>query len=171
MMRRMVQLHKRKGILYITGTQGLMGSLPGPQGKEGAMKFLRVNMTEKSIKAEDVPRAYQGLGGRGLTSIFINAEVPPTCDSLGPENKLIFAPGLLSGTTLINTSRISIGAKSPLTGGIKESNAGGTVAAALGRLGITAIIVEGKAPPGEVSLLAIDENAQARLLPAQGLKG
>jgi len=135
------------------------------------MKFLRVNMTEKSIKAEDVPQAYRGLGGRGLTSIFINAEVPPTCDPLGPENKLICAPGLLSGTTLINTSRISIGAKSPLTGGIKESNAGGTVAAALGRLGITAIIVEGKAPQGELYVLKIDENGEAVLLPAQGLKG
>jgi aldehyde:ferredoxin oxidoreductase len=61
---------------------------------------------------------------------MINNEVPPTCDPLGPENKLIFAPGLLSGTALVNTSRISVGAKSPLTGGIKESNAGGTVAAA-----------------------------------------
>jgi aldehyde:ferredoxin oxidoreductase len=135
------------------------------------MKFLRVNMTEKSIQAEDVPQAYLGLGGRGLTSIFIDAEVTPTCDPLGPENKLIFAPGLLSGTTLINTSRISIGAKSPLTGGIKESNVGGTVSAALGRLGITAIIVEGKAPQGELYLLKIDENAEARLLPALGFKG
>jgi aldehyde:ferredoxin oxidoreductase len=135
------------------------------------MKFLRVNMTEKSIKTEAVPQAYQGLGGRGLTSIFINAEVPPSCDSLGPENKLVYAPGLLSGTTLINTSRISIGAKSPLTGGIKESNAGGTVAAALGHLGITAIIVEGKASQGELYLLKIDENGEAALLPAQGLKG
>jgi aldehyde:ferredoxin oxidoreductase len=135
------------------------------------MKFLRVNMTEKKIKTEDVPQAYRGLGGRGLTSIFINAEVPPTCDPLGPENKLIFAPGLLSGTTLINTSRISIGAKSPLTGGIKESNAGGTVSAALGRLGITAIIVEGKAAQGELYVLKIDENGEAALLPAREFQG
>jgi len=63
---------------------------------------------------------------------MINEEVPPKCDPLGPDNKLIFAPGILSGTPLVNTSRLSIGAKSPLTGTIKESNVGGTVAAALG---------------------------------------
>ncbi|MGD8264303.1 MAG: aldehyde ferredoxin oxidoreductase N-terminal domain-containing protein, partial [Desulfobacterales bacterium] len=109
------------------------------------MKFLRVDMTEQTVKVEEVPPEYVGLGGRGLTSIMINSEVPPKCDPLGPENKLIFAPGTLSGTSLVNTSRISIGAKSPLTGTIKESNAGGTVGAALGKQGITAIIFEGQA--------------------------
>jgi len=99
-------------------------------------------MNTKSIVVEDVPKVYRGLGGRGLTSIMINAEVPPTCDPLGPENKLIFAPGVLSRTNLVNTSRLSVGAKSPLTNTIKESNAGGTVAAALGHLGVTAVIVE-----------------------------
>jgi aldehyde:ferredoxin oxidoreductase len=62
------------------------------------MKVLRVNMGDKTIGFEDVPAEYAGLGGRGLTSIMINAEVPPLCDPLVPENKLIFAPGLLSGT-------------------------------------------------------------------------
>jgi aldehyde:ferredoxin oxidoreductase len=135
------------------------------------MKFIRVNMNEKTIDVEDVPQEYWGLGGRGLTSIMINAEVPPTCDPLGPGNKLIFAPGVLSGSSLVNTSRISIGAKSPLTGGIKESNVGGTVAAALGHLGITAIIVEGQAPEGELSFLRIDEKGDASLIPAQEYKG
>jgi len=135
------------------------------------MKLIRVNMSEKTIRVEDVPQDYVGLGGRGLTSIMINAEVPPKCDPLGPENKLIFAPGFLSGTPLPNTSRISVGAKSPLTGGIKESNAGGTVAAALGRLGITAVIVEGQAPAGELYFLRIDEKGNASLIPAQEYKG
>ncbi|MCP4630780.1 MAG: aldehyde ferredoxin oxidoreductase, partial [bacterium] len=62
------------------------------------MQLIRVNMSEQTVKIEDVPQDYLGLGGRGLTSIMINNEVPPTCDPLGPENKLIFAPGLLSGT-------------------------------------------------------------------------
>jgi len=131
------------------------------------MKFIRVNMNEQTINVEDVPQDYMGLGGRGLTSIMINKEVPPKCDPLGPDNKLIVAPGLLSGTSLVNTSRISIGAKSPLTGGIKESNAGGTVAAALGRLGITAIIVEGQAQEGDLSILRIDKEGEASLIPAQ----
>jgi len=135
------------------------------------MKLLRVDMSTKSVRFEDVPAQYMGLGGRGLTSIIINTEVPPTCDPLGPQNKLIIAPGSLSGTPLVNTSRISIGAKSPLTGTIKESNAGGTVADALGRLGITAIIVEGTAPEGNLSLLRIDKAGEASLVSAQEYKG
>ena len=135
------------------------------------MKFLRVDMSTKSVNVEDVPQEYMGLGGRGLTSIMINAEVQATCDPLGPENKLIVAPGVLSGTSLVNTSRVSIGAKSPLTGTIKESNAGGTVAAALGRLGITAIIFENQATDGELYILRIDENGDASLIPAQEYKG
>ena len=70
-------------------------------------------MTSQTIAKADVPAEYTGLGGRGLTSIMINNEVPATCDPLGPENKLIIAPGYLSGTVLVNTSRLSIGAKSP----------------------------------------------------------
>jgi aldehyde:ferredoxin oxidoreductase len=135
------------------------------------MKFIRVNMTTKTVTVEDVPREYLGLGGRGLTSIMINAEVPPKCDPLGTENKLVFAPGLLSGTSMVNTSRISIGAKSPLTGTIKESNAGGTVAAALGHLGITAVVVEGQAADGQLSILALDGEGKASLVAAQGYKG
>lgn len=135
------------------------------------MKFINVNMTEKSINLNDVPQQYLGLGGRGLTSTMINAEVPPTCDPLGPDNKLIIAPGVLSGTSLVNTSRVSIGAKSPLTGGIKESNAGGTTGAALGHLGITAIIIEGQANDDELYILRIDHQGTASLIPANEYKG
>jgi aldehyde:ferredoxin oxidoreductase len=75
-------------------------------------------------------------------------EVDPTCDPLGPENKLIFAPGLLVGHRLSSLDRISIGGKSPLTGGIKEANAGGSTGYHLARLGIKALILEGQ-PAGE----------------------
>lgn len=135
------------------------------------MRFIRVNMNERKVRVEEVPQVYRGLGGRGLTSIFVNAEVPPRCDPLGPENKLIFAPGSLSGTPLVNTSRISVGAKSPLTGGIKESNAGGTVSAALGKLGITALIIEGQCPEGDLYILRIDRDGKANLVSAQDCKG
>jgi aldehyde:ferredoxin oxidoreductase len=128
------------------------------------MNFIRVDMTRKTIRSEPVPRKYRGIGGRGLISILINDEVPPTCDPLGPENKLIFAPGLLGGTRLVNTSRIAVGGKSPLTGTIKESNAGGTIGDATGRLGITAIIVEGQARDGGLSYLKIDRNGKADLI-------
>lgn len=106
-------------------------------------KILRVNMADLSSTIESVPTAWAGLGGRGLTSTIVAAEVPPTCHALGASNKLVFAPGLLSGTAAANSGRLSAGAKSPLTGTIKESNAGGTAAQMLARLGIKALIIEG----------------------------
>jgi len=135
------------------------------------MKFITVDMTTAAVAATDVPERYAGLGGRALTSTIINREVPADCDPLGEKNKLIFAPGYLSGTTLVNTSRLSIGAKSPLTGGIKESNVGGTVAADLARLGITAVIIEGAASAGQDYVLQIDLNGEARLIDAADYKG
>ena len=107
-------------------------------------KILRVNMTDLTTKVEPVPAGWAGYGGRALTSTIVAAEVPPTCHALGPKNKLVFAPGLLSGTAASNSGRLSIGAKSPLTGGIKETNTGGTSAQALARLGIKALVIEGQ---------------------------
>ncbi|TXT67704.1 MAG: Aldehyde ferredoxin oxidoreductase [Promethearchaeota archaeon] len=100
----------------------------------------------KNLKTEfqDLPEEYQTLGGRGLTSTIISKEVPPTCNPLGPHNKLIFAPGIVTGTKAPSSGRISVGAKSPLTGGIKEANAGTKFAQMLGRMQIAAIIIEGK---------------------------
>ncbi len=135
------------------------------------MQLIRVNMTDLSITVVQTPQEYRLLGGRGLTSTLINAEVPAQTDALGPHNKLVFAPGFLTGTPLINTSRLSAGAKSPLTGGIKESNVGGTVALALARLGITAVIVEGQAPAGQAYLLKIDGAGAAELIPAPETRG
>jgi aldehyde:ferredoxin oxidoreductase len=91
-----------------------------------------------------VPSKYQYKGGRGMTSSIVADEVPPKCDPIGPENKIVFAPGILSGTAAPSSGRLSVGAKSPLTGGIKEANAGGLTSQKLGRLGIKAVIVEGK---------------------------
>jgi aldehyde:ferredoxin oxidoreductase len=108
-----------------------------------ADKIFRVNMTDLTTSIEDVPQEWVGMGGRGLTSTIVAAEVPPTCHPLGPNNKLVFAPGLLSGTVAANSGRLSAGAKSPLTGGIKESNAGGTSAQFLARCGCKALIIEG----------------------------
>jgi aldehyde:ferredoxin oxidoreductase len=135
------------------------------------MKIVRVDMTGQTARTEDVPPDYAGLGGRGLTSTMVNREVPPRCHPLGPENKLFFAPGLLSGTSLINTSRLSIGAKSPLTGTVKESNVGGTVGTALGKLGITALVVEGAAAEGSWFILRIDRNGAPSLIPADEFAG
>ncbi|NIQ94987.1 MAG: aldehyde ferredoxin oxidoreductase, partial [Desulfuromonadales bacterium] len=72
-------------------------------------KIFRVNMNDLSARVEDVPAEWAGLGGRGLTSTIVAKEVPPTCHPLGPSNKLIFAPGLLSGTAAANSGRLSAG--------------------------------------------------------------
>ncbi len=135
------------------------------------MNFIRVNMNDKTIKIESMPNEYTGIGGRGLTSIMINKEVPADCDPLGPDNKLIFAVGMFCGTSMFNSSRVSIGAKSPLTGGIKEANAGGTAGAAIGRLGVAAIIVDGKAKEGDYSILKLDLEGNAELIDASEYKG
>lgn len=135
------------------------------------MRFIRINMSSQEIRVEPVPSQYLGLGGRGLISLYIHDHVPPTCDPLGPDNTLLFAPGLLGGTQLVNTSRIAVGAKSPLTGTIKESNAGGTFGDAAGRLGITAIIIEGRANQDQPWLLKVDVDGKARLVPANEYKG
>jgi len=108
-----------------------------------ADKIYRVNMSNLSFKIEDVPADWMGLGGRGLTSTIVAAEVDPECHPLGPNNKMVFAPGLLSGTTAANSGRNSLGTKSPLTGGIKESNVGGTMAGIMAKLGVKALIIEG----------------------------
>ncbi len=108
-----------------------------------ADKVYRVNMSNLSYKIEEVPANWMGLGGRGLTSTVIAEEVDPECHPLGPNNKMVFAPGLLSGTTAANSGRNSLGTKSPLTGGIKESNVGGTMAGIMAKLGVKALIIEG----------------------------
>lgn len=124
-----------------------------------AEKILRVNMSDLSAKAESVPEAWLGLGGRALTSTIVAAEVKPTCHPLGKHNKLVFAPGMLSGTPAANSGRLSCGAKSPLTGTIKEANAGGTSAQIFAKLGIKALIIEGK-PQDETKWYGLKINAE-----------
>src|SRR5208283_3778050 len=106
-------------------------------------KFIRVDMTSKEVKIGECPEKYAGIAGRGLTSNFVADEVKPTCHPLGKNNKLIFAPGFLTGTSAANSGRLSCGAKSPLTGGIKESNTGGTFSQKMAKMGIKAIVFEG----------------------------
>ncbi len=119
-------------------------------------RIVRVDMATLAVTEEAVPEKWAGYGGRALTSAIVTEEVPPTCTPLGPANKLVFAPGLLSGSAAPISGRLSVGAKSPLTGTIKESNAGGQAAQILGRLGIRALVVEGKpADPDKRYLLEV----------------
>lgn len=93
---------------------------------------------------ETMSEAYHHLGGRALTAAIIRREVPPNCNPLGKNNKCVIATGPFAGTSFPCANRCSIGAKSPLTDGIKESNVGGTVAFKLSRLNIRAIVLEGQ---------------------------
>jgi aldehyde:ferredoxin oxidoreductase len=119
------------------------------------MKIFRIDMGAKGgPKVSEGPMGeYEGLGGRALTSAIVSKEVPPLCHPLGADNKFVIAPGLLSGTTAAMSGRISVGCKSPLTGGIKEANAGGQPSQMLARLGYAAIVLEGK--PKEDTLYKI----------------
>ncbi len=109
-------------------------------------KILRINVGAPGgpTLTEESCGDYAGLGGRALTSALVNKEVPADCHPLGPENKLVIAPGLLSGTAAVTSGRLSVGCKSPLTGGIKEANSGGQGAQILARLGYAAIVLEGE---------------------------
>jgi aldehyde:ferredoxin oxidoreductase len=105
-----------------------------------------------------------------MTSAVVAKEVPPTCHPLSADNKLVIAPGLLSGSVAAMSGRISVGCKSPLTGTIKEANSGGQPSQMLGRLGYAAIILEGK--PTDDSLYKVFINKDgATIADANALKG
>ncbi|MBU4533475.1 MAG: aldehyde ferredoxin oxidoreductase C-terminal domain-containing protein [Eubacteriales bacterium] len=133
-------------------------------------KLLRVNMSDLEVRSEELPDEYSLLGGRAMTSTIVAAEVPPTAHALSERNKLVFAPGILTGTTAPSSGRLSVGAKSPLTGTIKESNAGGISAQKLASLGIRALVVEGQ--PAEKGFYVLVVSAEgAKLEPAGALAG
>ncbi len=134
-------------------------------------KILRINMggaKGPELKTEALG-AYAGLGGRAMTSTVVSKEVPPTCHALSAENKLVIAPGLLSGSAAAMSGRISVGCKSPLTGGIKEANSGGQPSQMLARLGYAAIILEGRPKDDTLYKVMINKNG-ATIAPANGLK-
>jgi len=119
--------------------------------------IFHIDVKEKKVLQQEIPKEYQLLGGRGLTSKIILDEVDPTCEPLGQKNKLVIAPGLFGGTTAPCSGRLSIGGKSPLTGGIKESNSGGTAAIKLSKLGIKAVIIENQPEKDEWYSLKISK--------------
>lgn len=108
------------------------------------MWILRINTSNLSYKLEEVPEKYKLLYGRALTSQMIYDEVPPLCHALGPNNKLVFSAGMVTGTVSPTSARISVGGKSPLTGGIKEANAGTAWGPDLAKMRIRALVLEGQ---------------------------
>ena len=137
---------------------------------ENSSEVWRVNVATQSLTREPVPESWKRLGGRGLLARILLDEVDARCDPLGPQNKLVFAPGLLVGHMLSSTDRISIGGKSPLTGGIKESNAGGRTGLHLAHMGIHALIVEGQPDGSDLWILHLSLQG-AQWTKADGLVG
>jgi aldehyde:ferredoxin oxidoreductase len=134
-------------------------------------KILRIQMGpdhEPKFTTEPIGD-YAGFGGRAMTSAVVSKEVPATCHPLGEENKLVIAPGLLSGSAAAMSGRISIGCKSPLTGGIKEANSGGQPAQVLARLGYAAIVLEGRPADDKLYKVFINKD-KVEILPADDLK-
>ena len=125
--------------------------MSGPIGD----KIIRVDMTNSTATTEPFPKEWKLLGGRGaLGEDPAAGSADPKCDALGPDNVLVMAPGVLSGTAAPTSGRISIGGKSPLTGGIKEANAGGNPGQDLMKLGVPRRRGEGPAEGSGASATA-----------------
>lgn len=116
------------------------------QGGYGG-KVLRINLSEQTAKEEELPLqvAQDFIGGAGFGIKYLFDEVKGGADPLGPENKLIFASGPLSGTSVPCASRMAVTAKSPLTGAVGMALTGGYFPVELKFAGYDALIVEGKA--------------------------
>jgi len=130
-------------------------------------RLIRVDMTRQTASVEPFPEEWKLLGGRGLSAKILLGECDPGCDPLGPDNVLVMAPGVLSGTAAPTSGRISIGGKSPLTGGIKEANAGGNPGQDLMKLGYRAIVVSGQPadPEKRYALDVTEDGATVKEVP------
>ncbi len=112
--------------------------------------ILRINTATRETRKEEYSATEFLLGGRTLSSRMVSREVPADCEPLGKKNALFFCNGALAGTSVSSSDRVSIGGKSPLTGGIKESNAGGVVGTRMSQQGLRCIALE-DAPPANSS--------------------
>jgi len=132
-----------------------------PKGHNG--KILRVNLSNGRIAKEEYDETFYRTyyGGRGFNAYFLFKEVPVGADPMGPENRLVFSLGPLTGAPISGSGRSSVGAKSPLTGGYGEAEAGGFFGAELKHAGFDAIVVEGKAAK-PVYLWVHDGEAEVR---------
>lgn len=133
--------------------------------------LLRIDMTTQTLTIEPYPEKWRLLGGRALSARVLLEECDPECDPLGPDNVLVFAPGVLAGTAAPTSGRLSVGAKSPMTGGSKEANTGGNPGQHFTKLGYRCVIVTGQ--PADASArfgLELDANG-ARIVPADDLRG
>jgi len=108
-------------------------------------KYLHINLTDRSVTTEKMAGEDLARVGRYFIARSLLACGAATVDPLSDENPLIFSAGPFAGTNFSNANRLSVGCKSPLTGGIKEANTGGTFGFALGQLEIAGFTLHGAA--------------------------
>lgn len=109
-------------------------------------KILRVNLSSGDIWVDEQPDSFyrKWIGGRGVILYYLMTETLPGLDLYDPDNLLIFAPGILTGTILPGTGRHAVGGKSPLTGALASGEAGGWWGAELKKAGFDALVIQGK---------------------------
>ncbi|MBC7241379.1 MAG: aldehyde ferredoxin oxidoreductase [Anaerolineae bacterium] len=131
------------------------------------MFVVRIDLHTNRVVREEVEDVLSA--GRHFIARMLSDECDPGTDPLGPENPLIFTNGPFAGWPISSAGRLSVGGKSPLTGGIKESNAGGELANALAGLDCRAVILYGAlAEPG---IVVMDGADAVRILPADAYWG
>jgi aldehyde:ferredoxin oxidoreductase len=110
-------------------------------------KILRINLTDQTAKVEGLPTqvAKEYIGGAGFGIKYLYDEIKAGTDPLGPDNKLIFATGPFTGTTVPCASRVAVAAKSPLTNGLGVALTGGHFPTELKFAGYDVVIIEGRA--------------------------
>jgi len=133
--------------------------------------LLRIDTVTGETRTEIHSGKEYLLGGRTLSSRLVAREVEASCDPLGKHNKLFFCNGALSGTTVSSSNRVSIGGKSPLTGGIKESNAGGIVGTRMAQHGLRCICLENAPPNHSPWKIVVITNGGAELIEGDFLAG
>ncbi len=140
-------------------------------------KILHIDLTSGDIRIENPPDELFRLlvGGRALVAYLLLRDLPAGTDPLSPDNLLIFAPGILQGSNLPGAGRHGVGGKSPLTGAIASSEAGGWWGHEFKRTGFDALVIRGRAERpvylwirnGEIEIRAADHLWGQQTLPAQ----
>jgi len=131
----------------------------GIRGRYG--RYLGVDLSNRALKEIEIPEDWtrKHLGGRGIGARIMLRDLTPAADPLGPENLLIFGTGPLQGTGMAGAGRHSVMSKSPKTGAVSDSTAGGFFGHALSHSGYDGIVISGKAPT-PVYLSVVDGEAQ-----------
>ncbi len=116
-----------------------------PQGYQG--KILQVNLTDSILEVEEPPESLyrRYMGGSALGLYYLLNNTPPHTDPLSPENTLVMALSVMTGAPISGQSRMTIVAKSPLTGAVGDSQSGGFWPAEFKFTGFDAIVIRGKA--------------------------